>query len=153
MNGMTDTTFNTKLLKMQGRLLNFALILTSDRDQAYHLLQDSTLSALDHAGEYDSSTSFDNWMKGVMRKVYAAHYAEDAGARPRVRVRFNADAAAEIPEGAGAPEHISGRLALLAEPQRSIVSLWITGYTIEDITVKLGVDSRTVIVAVRSFRV
>ena len=150
---MTDTTFNTNLLRMQGRLLNFALILTSDRDQAYHLLQESTLSALDHAEDYDRSTSFDSWMKGVMRSVYAAHYAEDAGARPRVRVRFNADAAAEIPEGAVTPEHISGRLELLAEPQRSIVSLWMTGHTSEEITVKLGVDSRTVSVAVRSFRV
>lgn len=151
---MTDTTFNTNLLKMQGRLLNFALILTSDRDQAYHLLQDSTLSALDHAEDYDgSTTSFDSWMKGVMRSVYADHYAVDAHARSGVRVKFNADAVDEIPEGAVSAEHISGRLELLAEPQRSIVSLWMTGYTSEEITVKLGVDSRTVRVAVRSFRV
>ena len=44
---MSSKNFQTKLLSLQGNLLNFAYLLTSNRDDAYDLLQDTTLKALE----------------------------------------------------------------------------------------------------------
>ena len=44
----TQETFKQKLVNLQGNLLNFAFQLTSNREQAEDLLQDTTLKALDN---------------------------------------------------------------------------------------------------------
>ena len=49
---MGTQEFQNKLMSLQGNLLNFAYMLTSNRDNAYDLLQDTTLKALDNEGEY-----------------------------------------------------------------------------------------------------
>ena len=43
-----SANFENKLLSLQSNLLNFAYLLTSNRDDAYDLLQDTTLKALDN---------------------------------------------------------------------------------------------------------
>ncbi len=42
-----SSSVQTKLMALQNNLLNFAYILTSNRDDAYDLLQDTTLKVLD----------------------------------------------------------------------------------------------------------
>ena len=49
---MSSKNFQTKLLDLQDNLLNFAYLLTSNRDDAYDLLQDTTLKALDNEDKY-----------------------------------------------------------------------------------------------------
>ena len=45
---MGTDTIRTKLVAIQTNLLNFAYTLTSNRDDAYDLLQDTTLKVLDN---------------------------------------------------------------------------------------------------------
>jgi len=45
---MTSELFQSKLLDIQRNMLNFAYTLTSNRDDAYDLLQDTTLKVLDN---------------------------------------------------------------------------------------------------------
>ena len=45
---MGTQEFQNKLMSLQSNLLNFAYMLTSNRDNAYDLLQDTTLKALDN---------------------------------------------------------------------------------------------------------
>ena len=47
---MGTQEFQNKLMSLQDNLLNFAYMLTSNRDNAYDLLQDTTLKALDNQG-------------------------------------------------------------------------------------------------------
>ena len=49
---MGTTTFQEKLLSVQRNLLNFAYTLTTNREDAYDLLQDTTLKALDNEDKY-----------------------------------------------------------------------------------------------------
>ena len=49
---MGTQEFQDKLMSLQGNLLNFAYMLTSNRDNAYDLLQDTTLKALDNESKY-----------------------------------------------------------------------------------------------------
>ena len=54
--------FQTKLLDLQSNLLNFAYLLTSNRDDAYDLLQDTTLKALDNEDKYVENVNFKGWV-------------------------------------------------------------------------------------------
>lgn len=55
---MSSKNFKTKLLDLQSNMLNFAYLLTSNRDDAYDLLQDTTLKALDNEDKYVDNTNF-----------------------------------------------------------------------------------------------
>lgn len=45
---MGTAKFQSHLMNLQSNMLNFAYMLTSNRDDAYDLLQDTTLKALDN---------------------------------------------------------------------------------------------------------
>ncbi|MBD5242790.1 MAG: RNA polymerase sigma factor, partial [Barnesiella sp.] len=53
---MASANFQEKLMGLQGNLLNFAYMLTSNRDDAYDLLQDTTLKALGNEDKYVENT-------------------------------------------------------------------------------------------------
>ena len=48
----TSESFTSRLLGLQSNLLNFAYQLTSNREAAQDLLQDTTLKALDNEDKY-----------------------------------------------------------------------------------------------------
>ena len=47
---MNGIQFQQKLLSLQENMMNFALMLTANRDDAQDLLQDTTLKVLDNQG-------------------------------------------------------------------------------------------------------
>ena len=55
---MASAKFQNNLMSLQSNLLNFAYMLTSNRDDAYDLLQDTTLKALDNEDKYADNTNF-----------------------------------------------------------------------------------------------
>lgn len=59
---MESKTFQAKLIKLQSNMLNFAYILTSNRDDAYDLLQDTTLKVLDNKDKYVDNVNFKGWV-------------------------------------------------------------------------------------------
>ena len=54
---MRAETFQNNLMSLQDNMLNFAYMLTSNRDDAYDLLQDTTLKALDNQDKYAENTN------------------------------------------------------------------------------------------------
>ena len=66
---MSSQNFQTKLLSLQSNLLNFAYMLTSNRDDAYDLLQDTTLKALDNEDKYVDNVNFKGWVFTIMRNI------------------------------------------------------------------------------------
>ena len=64
---MSSQNFQTKLLSLQSNLLNFAYMLTSNRDDAYDLLQDTTLKALDNEDKYVDNVNFKGWVFTIFR--------------------------------------------------------------------------------------
>lgn len=71
---MTNAKFREKLLGLQQNLLNFAYVLTSNRDDAYDLLQDTTLKVLDSREMYQDDTNFKGWMFTIMRNIFINRY-------------------------------------------------------------------------------
>ena len=71
---MGSSNFQTKLLGLQKNLLNFAYILTANRDDAYDLLQDTTLKALDNQDKYVDNVNFKGWVFTIMRNIFINNY-------------------------------------------------------------------------------
>ena len=67
---MGSSNFQTKLLGLQKNLLNFAYILTANRDDAYDLLQDTTHKALDNQEKYVDNVNFKGWVFTNNRNIF-----------------------------------------------------------------------------------
>ena len=59
---------------MQEELLRFAYKLTSDREEANDLLQETSLKALDNEDKYEPDTNFKGWMYTIMRNIFINNY-------------------------------------------------------------------------------
>ncbi len=75
---MNSRKFQERLVALQANMLNFAYILTSNRDDAYDLLQDTTLKALDNEDKYLDNTNFKGWVFTIMRNIFINNYRRAA---------------------------------------------------------------------------
>ncbi len=85
-----NTNFQDKLLALQSNLLNFAYVLTSNRADAYDLLQDTTLKALDNEDKYQENTNLKGWLFTIMRNIFINNY------RRSVRYATNVDTTEDL---------------------------------------------------------
>ena len=71
---MNTIVFKKELLEVQEELLRFAYKLTSDREGANDLLQETSLRALDNEDKYVPDTNFKGWMYTIMRNIFINNY-------------------------------------------------------------------------------
>ena len=71
---MTTMDFNTKLISMEQRLERFALSLTSNRDEAKDLLQETFLKALSSKDKFIEFTNFEAWAYTIMKNTFINNY-------------------------------------------------------------------------------
>ena len=71
---MNALQFQKKLLSMQENMMNFALMLTANRDDAQDLMQDTTLKVLDNQEKFVDNINFKGWVLTVMRNIFINNY-------------------------------------------------------------------------------
>lgn len=71
---MKNLSFRKELVGVQAELLRFAYKLTTDREEANDLLQETSLKALDNEDKYTSDTNFKGWMYTIMRNIFINNY-------------------------------------------------------------------------------
>ena len=71
---MNNRTFTQDLLGVQNDLLRFAYKLTSNREEANDLLQETSLKALDNEEKYTPDTNFKGWIYTIMRNIFINNY-------------------------------------------------------------------------------
>ena len=81
---MKSLSFRKDLVGVQEELLRFAYKLTTDREEANDLLQETSLKALDNEDKYTPDTNFKGWMYTIMRNIfinnlYHLNLPQDAG--------------------------------------------------------------------------
>ena len=69
-----DETFESKLTDLYDSLMHFALTLTTNKDQALDLTQESMLRALDNKDKYYENTNFKGWIFTIMHNVFLNNY-------------------------------------------------------------------------------
>ncbi|MBD5200782.1 MAG: RNA polymerase sigma factor [Bacteroidales bacterium] len=147
----TQDNFKQKLIGLQGNLLNFALQLTTDRDEANDLLQDTTLKALDNADKYVENVNFKGWIFTIMRNIFINNYRKTVRQATVVdktedlfHLNVSQDSGLNTPDGSFAVKEISVAINSFTEDYRVPFSMHVAGYKYHEIAQKLGLPLGTV---------
>lgn len=148
---MTSSTFQTNLMNLQANLLNFAFMLTSNRDDAYDLLQDTTLKALDNEDKYAEGTNFKGWVFTIMRNIFINNYRRGVRAATIVdttdnlyHLNLSQDSGIDSPEDSYSVTEITAAINELPDESREPFSMHVAGYKYEEIAEKLDLPIGTV---------
>lgn len=148
---MCSKKFESKLMAMQGNLLNFAFILTSNRDDAYDLLQDTTLKALDNEDKYVENVNFKGWVFTIMRNIFINNYRKVVRESTIIdqtedlyHLNLPQDSGFETPDGAFAAKEINEAINSFADEYRIPFSMHVAGYKYNEIAEEMGLPLGTV---------
>ena len=141
---MTSSTFQSNLMNLQSNLLNFAYMLTSNRDDAYDLLQDTTLKALDNEEKYAEGTNFKGWVFTIMRNIFINNYRRGVRAATIVdttdnlyHLNLSQDSGIDSPEDSYGATEIQVAINELSADYREPFSMHVAGYKYEEIAQQL----------------
>ena len=148
---MANKDFENKLMALQGNLLNFAYMLTSNRDNAYDLLQDTTLKALDNESKYVDNTNFKGWVFTIMRNLFINNYRRTARAATIVdttdnlyHLNLSQDSGLESPEESYGAQEITSAISEFSDEYRIPFSMHVAGYKYSEIAEEMGLPIGTV---------
>ncbi len=144
-------SFQSRLLGLQGNLLNFAYQLTTNREQAEDLLQDTTLKALDNEDKYVDNVNFKGWIFTIMRNIFINNYRQTVRKATVIdqtedlyHLNISQDSGLETPEGSYAVKEISAALNSFNEEYRVPFNMFVAGYKYNEIAEKLNLPLGTV---------
>ena len=148
---MSSKNFQTKLLALQGNLLNFAYLLTSNRDDAYDLLQDTTLKALDNEEKYVENVNFKGWVFTIMRNIFINNYRKVVRSATVIdqtedlyHLNLPQDSGFETPEGSFAAKEITAAINAFSDDYRIPFTMHVAGYKYNEIAEKMNLPLGTV---------
>lgn len=137
---MTTAAITTRLMDLQSNMLNFAYMLTSNRDDAQDLLQDTTLKVLDNYDKYTENTNFKGWVFTIMRNIFINNYRRAVRSNTVVdrtedlyHLNLPQDSGYQTPEGAFGVNEISEAIADFPEKYRIPFSMHVAGYKYNEI--------------------
>lgn len=148
---MEATTFQNRLMGLQANLLNFAYMLTSNRDDAYDLLQDTTLKALDNREKYVDNTNFKGWVFTIMRNIFINNYRRIARSATVIdqtedcyHLNLSQDSGLESPDGSYAAAEITSAINEFPEKYRVPFSMHVAGYKYNEIAEEMNIPLGTI---------
>lgn len=148
---MGSKAFQAKILSLQTNLLNFAYTLTSNRDDAYDLLQDTTLKALDSEDKYVDNVNFRGWIFTIMRNLFINNYRKQMRSVVVIdqsddlyQLNVSQDSGIETPEGAVNTHQIREALSNIPQEYGEPLRLFIAGYHYDEIAERLQLPLGTV---------
>lgn len=151
MKSKNSKDFQTRLLELQGNLLNFAYLLTSNHDDAHDLVQDTTLKALANEEKYVDNVNFKGWMFTIMRNTFINNYRHVARSATVINhsedlhlLDMAVDVETETPEGSVASAEISEAINSFADDYRIPFTMHVAGYKYNEIATKMNLPLGTV---------
>lgn len=148
---MGHDSFQARLLAVQRNLLSFAYTLTANRDDAYDLLQDTTLKALDSEDKYVENVNFKGWVFTIMRNLFINRYRQAVRNNvvadrtdDQIFLNISQDSGFETPEGSVSVHQISDILNSFEEQYRRPFSMYLSGYKYAEIAENMHLPLGTV---------
>lgn len=148
---MNSFEYKTNLISLHPNLLNFAYKLTSNRDDAHDLLQETTLKVLDNEDKFSENTNFKSWVFTIMRNIFINNY------RRTVRASIVVDTSehqhllnssrsllSTTPENSFGVYEIANAIKALANEYRIPFTLLVAGYKYNEIATKLNLNIGTI---------
>ena len=144
-------TFQKDLIGVQDDLLRFAYKLTSDREEANDLLQETSLKILDNEDKYAPDTNFKGWTYTIMRNIFINNYRKALRDQTYVDqtdnqfyLNQNIDIEGDSTEGSYDLKEMRRIVNALPKEYRIPFSMYVSGFKYREIADKLGLPLGTV---------
>ena len=132
-------------------MLNFAYLLTSNRDDAYDLLQDTTLKALDNEDKYVENVNFKGWVFTIMRNIFINNYRKVVRSATIIdqtedlyHLNLPQESGLDTPEGSYAAGEITDAINSFSDDSRIPFSMHVAGYKYSEIAEEMDLPLGTV---------
>lgn len=143
--------FQKQLLDLQDNMLNFAFTLTSNREEAKDLLQDTTLKVLDNQDKFIDNTNFKGWVFTIMRNIFINNYRRMVRNQTVVdqtedlyHLNLPQESGFDTPDGAFNVKEITKAINSFADEYRLPFSMHVAGYKYNEIAEKMNLPLGTV---------
>lgn len=151
MGTLAVSIFQQRLLDLQDNMLNFAYILTSNREEARDLLQDTTLKVLDNQDKFTDNTNFKGWVFTVMRNIFINNYRRLVRNQTMVdqtedlyHLNLPQESGFDTPDGAFNVKEITKAINSFADEYRIPFTMHVAGYKYNEIADKMNLPLGTV---------
>lgn len=148
---MITRKFCERLVAIQDNLLSFALILTSNRDDAYDLVQDTTLKVLDSEDKYAENINFKGWVFTIMRNIFINHYRKTVRAATVLDntedlyyLNLPQESGIASPEDSYSVLEINAVIHRFSDEYRIPFSMHLAGYKYQEIADKMHLPVGTI---------
>ncbi len=148
---MTNLEFNSRLLGMQSKLHRFAMSLTSDRETAPDLVQDTYLKALINKDQFVEFTNFKNWVFTIMKNTYINNYRRNVKKNTIIDGTLDLNNVYQIndkgyisPESVFSAQEIEITINSMSDEFRIPFRMHVAGYKYKEIARELGLKLGTV---------
>lgn len=148
---MDTSYFRNKLLGLQDYMMNFALTLTADREDAMDLTQETSLRVLDNLEKYTDNRNFKGWVLTVMRNIFINNYRRVLRSQTVVEqdidlyhLESTTESSIETPESACRLQEITKAISELNDELRVPFIMYVSGYRYNEIADALGIPLGTV---------
>lgn len=138
-------------MNLQDNMLNFAYMLTSNREAARDLLQDTTLKALDNEEKYLDNTNFKGWVFTIMRNIFINNYRRVVRCATVIdqtenlyHLNLSQDSGLETPEESYGVNEITAVINTFPDSYRIPFSMHVAGYKYNEIAEKMQLPLGTV---------
>ena len=148
---MTAFEFNTNLIEMKSNLQRFAMSLTSDRDAALDLVQDTYLKAITYKDKFVDYTNLKAWVFTIMKNTFINNYRRNRKENTIIDETQDLyylnqphDKGFISPESSYSEAEIEKAIDSLEDEFRVPFKMHIEGYKYKEISDKLGLKIGTV---------
>ena len=147
----TAESFKSRLLGLQGNLLSFAYQLTTNREEAQDLLQDTTLKALDNEEKYVDNVNFKGWIFTIMRNIFINNYRQTVRKSTVIdqtedlyHLNISQESGLTTPEGSVAVKEIAAAVESFSDDYRIPFNMYVAGYKYNEIAEKMNLPLGTI---------
>lgn len=143
--------FRTRILDLQNNLLNFAFQLTTNREAAEDLVQETTLKVLDNEDKYSENTNFKGWVFTIMRNLFINNYRRQVRNSTVIdisddlyQISVSSDSGVPTPEGSLTEKEISKAINSFTDDYRVPFTMFLSGYHYAEIADQMHLPIGTV---------
>jgi RNA polymerase sigma factor (sigma-70 family) len=148
---MTSVKFNSRLLSLENNLKYYALSLTSDKDRANDLLQETFLKALTYSDKFAEDTNFKAWVYTIMKNTFINDYRKASksrnslsGSNSEFHLKVAKDKMYPSPDSFYSSNEIEKSISSLEDEYRIPFQMFLDGYKYKEIAEKLDLPLGTV---------
>lgn len=147
----SNKVFESKLIELQSNMMNFALTLTANREEAKDLIQETTLRALDNQEKYYENVNFKGWVFTIMHNIFVNNYRRMVRSQTMIdqtdnlyHLNMPQDSGFDSPEGAYTVAEINRVMNTFADEYKVPFQMHVQGFKYEEIALQLGLPIGTV---------